>query len=106
MERRGKGSVVGEAEEGKGKGSVEAVVVDPELGVGDGDAPAPADRGRADEVLRLVRREADEDLVEYLGRQRRRHGACAVARVWEVGIGSEVLDIYCYCTSLVTKQNI
>lgn len=48
-----------------------------EAGVGDDEAPAPADERGADEVRGLVRRQADEHLLQEVIRQRPRHGAVA-----------------------------
>ena len=77
---------VEEAEEGRG--AVEGAVAAEEAGVADDPEPPLADEGGAEEVLGLVRREAEDDLDDGVVDQRR-HGALVGggARVW-VGIGS------------------
>jgi len=55
----------------------------PEAGSGDEAAPALAHEGGADEARRLVRREAEEDLLDEVVIQRPRRGhAGGGARVW------------------------
>ncbi|KQK21113.2 hypothetical protein BRADI_1g58845v3 [Brachypodium distachyon] len=68
-----------------GRRPVELAVAAAEAGVGGDAAPRLADGGGADEVLGLIRREAEEYLLEERARQhrrrRRRYGAAAEARV-------------------------
>ena len=80
---------VEEAEEGRGP--VEGAVAAEEPGVAEDAEPRLADERGAEEVLGLVRREAEEDLGHDVVDQRqrrawRRHGACA-----RVGGGGEGL---------------
>ena len=78
--------LVEEADEGRG--AMEGAVAAAEAGVADDVEPRLADEGGAEEVLGLVRREAEEDLGGDIVDQRgwwRRHGALVV----QVGIGEE-----------------
>jgi hypothetical protein len=70
---------------------MEVAVAAAEAGVADDAEPRLADEGGADEVLGLVRREAQEDLGDDVvdkRRRRRRHGALVVRmRIGEESLG-------------------
>jgi hypothetical protein len=76
---------------------VELAELAAEAGAGDEAAPGLADERRAGEARRLVRREAEEDLLDELlhQRRRRRRRAGWLRREGLVGVGADLTNHAC-----------